>query len=91
MCNLVNPALLPSIDKMKPSSDLCFECQQNIASIIRSAHLSEEEKSNRLRLAEFHLTLAKVERGWYIMQIEECKAERNYTNQERCTTVSTIA
>ena len=65
--------LLPSIGTMKPSSDLCFECQQNISRIIRSAHLSEDEKSDRLRLAETHLHLAKTERDWYNWQIAECK------------------
>ena len=74
-------SFLPSIGTMKPSSDLCFECQQNIASIIRSAHLSEDEKSDRLRLAESHLTLAKTERGWYNKQIEDCKAESNYDEE----------
>ena len=66
---------------MKPSSDLCFECQQNIASIIRSAHLSEDEKSDRLRLAESHLTPARMECGWYNKQIEDCKAESNYDEE----------
>ena len=40
---------LPYIGTMKPSSDLCFECQKNVTSIIRSAHLSEDEKSQRLQ------------------------------------------
>ena len=78
--NLWN-SFLPSIGTMKPSLDLCFECQQNIASIIRSAHLSEDEKSDRLRLAESHLTLAKTERGWYNKQIEDCKVESNYDEE----------
>ena len=58
-------SLIPSIDTMKPSSDLCFECQQNITQIMRSAHLSEEEKSERLKHAEAHLHLAKVEHERY--------------------------
>ena len=40
---------LPHIDTMKPSSDLCFECQQLMSSIAKSAHLPEEEKSDRLK------------------------------------------
>ena len=35
-------AILASIGTMKPSSDLCFECQQNISRIIHSAHLLED-------------------------------------------------
>jgi hypothetical protein len=63
---------------MKPSSDLCFECQKNVTSIIRSAHLSEDEKSQQLQEAEQHLRLAKTEREWYNRQIEDCKATDNY-------------
>jgi hypothetical protein len=69
---------LPYIGTMKPSSDLCFECQKNVTSIIRSAHLSEDEKSQQLQEAEQHLRLAKTEREWYNRQIEDCKATDNY-------------
>ena len=40
---------------------------------MRSAHLSEEAKSERLQQAEAHLQLAKVEREWYNSQIADCK------------------
>ena len=63
---------LPYIGTMKPSSDLCFECQQNITQILRSAHLSEEEKSCRLAAAEAHLALAKAERANYNAEIKRC-------------------
>lgn len=66
-------SLVTSIDTMKPSSDLCFECQQNISQIMRSAHLSEEAKSELLRHAEAHFHLAKVERERYMSQTAECK------------------
>ena len=66
-------ALIPHIATIKPSSDLCFECQQNIAQIMRSAHLSEDEKSERLQHAEAHLRLAKEERERYNAQIAECR------------------
>ena len=62
-----------SIGTMKPSSDLCFECQQYMGRIMRSSHLSEDEKSLRLREAEDHLALARSERAWYNGQIEKCK------------------
>lgn len=67
--------VLPHISTMKPASDLCFECQQLMSLIMRSAHLSEDEKSERLRNAERHLQSAKAERQWYNGQIEECKKE----------------
>ena len=65
--------LLPSIHTMKPSTDLCFECQQNISRMIRSVHLSEDEKSDWLQLAETHLHQARTEHDWYNGQTAECK------------------
>ena len=52
---------LPFIGTMKPATDLCFDCQQNITRISRSAHLPIEEKSQRLQAAEAHLNLARAE------------------------------
>ena len=52
--------LHPSIGTMKPATDLCFECQQFMSRILRSAHLSEDEKSARLQLAEAHLDKARA-------------------------------
>ena len=63
--------LCPYISTMKPSSDLCFQCQQNSNMILRSAHMSEEEKSMRLQVAVEHLQLAKTERAFYNQQIED--------------------
>ena len=70
---------MPNIATMKPSSDLCFECQQNISLIMRSAHLTEDKTSERLVKAEQHLHVAKTECQWYNRQIEECKLEDNTT------------
>ena len=64
---------LPFIGTMKPATDLCFDCQQNITRISRSAHLPIEEKSQRLQAAEAHLTLARTERQNYNQQIEAAK------------------
>ena len=50
--------LLPHIDTMKPSSDLCFECQQNATLLFQRANLSEDEKADRLKAAELHLQAA---------------------------------
>ena len=65
--------LLPFIGTMKPATDLCFDCQQNITRISRSAHLPIEEKSQRFQAAEAHLTLARTERQNYNQQIEAAK------------------
>ena len=37
--------LIPQIMVMKPMTDLCWVCQQNSATIMRSANIPEEEKS----------------------------------------------
>ena len=66
-------SLIPSMDTMKPSSNLCFECQQNIMQIMKSTHLSKEERSEWLKHAEAHLHLAKVERERYNSQITKCQ------------------
>ena len=64
---------LPFIGTMKPATDLCFDCQQNITKISRSAHLSIQENSQRLQAAEAHLNLARTERQNYNQQIEAAK------------------
>ena len=58
---------------MKPATDLCFECQQFMTRIVRSAHLSEDEKLSRFHEAETHLKLAREERKLYNEQIKQCK------------------
>ena len=65
--------VLPYIDTMKPALDLCFECQRNVTMILRSAHLSEEEKSCRLQVAEAHLALAKAECTNYNIEVQRCR------------------
>ena len=65
--------LHPNIGTMKPATDLCFECQQFMAQILRSAHLSADEKSSRLHVAEAHLEMARAEQKLYNDQIEQCK------------------
>ena len=50
--------LLPHIDTMKPSSDLCFECQKNATQLLQCANLTEDEKADRLKAAELHLQAA---------------------------------
>ena len=40
--------LLPSIIIMRLMTDLCWQCQQNSTTILRSAHASDLEKSGLL-------------------------------------------
>ena len=53
--------IVPFVTTMKPSSDLCLICQENVATIMRSCNLSDDEKSTHLKVAEEHLRCAKKE------------------------------
>ena len=53
-----------NIGTMKPATDLCFEGQQFKTQIVRSAHLSEDEKSAPLQQAEALLEMARTERSF---------------------------
>ena len=57
--------LCPHINVMKPSSDLCPLCQQNMTRLCRSSNLTEEEKSKRLQQFQKHLDSAKLQRQDY--------------------------
>ena len=61
--------LQPSIDTMKPATDLCFECQHFITHVMQSAHLTKDQKSYWLREVEDHLEMAETERNHYNGQI----------------------
>ena len=65
--------LVPSIVVMKPRSDLCWQCQQNSTSIMRTANLSDTEKSSSISNALEHLRLVKLERLHYKSICVECK------------------
>ena len=60
-------SLCPHITVMKPASDLCFTCQQNINLLMRSVNLSESE---RFQNAQLHLQRAHVQRQDYN---DQCK------------------
>ena len=62
--------ILPHISISKPSSDLCFTCQQNSLALQKSVCLPEEEKSRRLQVAQDHLYRAKTEREYYKAQVD---------------------
>ena len=57
--------LLPHIANMKPATDLCEACQNNIVKIMHSINLPDEDKSQNLEEAELHVHLAKQEREFY--------------------------
>ena len=63
--------LLPFVTTMKPSSDLCFIGQENVAAIMRSTNLPE--KSDKLKAAEEHLAVAKAEREVYISKKQQSR------------------
>ena len=68
--------LVSDISAIKPGTDLCFECQQNINVILKSANLSEDEKSERLKAAEAHLLRAKLQRAHYNESCSKVKTEQ---------------
>ena len=65
--------LVPFVATMKPSSDLCYICQENVAAIMRAANQSEGEKTDKLKAAEQHLKAAKEEREAYKVKTESSK------------------
>ena len=65
--------LLPSIIIMCPMTDLCWQCQQNSTTILRSANASDLEKSATLSKAIEHLRVVTVERSYYRSISEDCR------------------
>ena len=61
---------MPHISISKPSSDLCFTCQQNSLAMQKSVSLHEEEKSRRLQVAQDHLYRAKTVREYYKAEVD---------------------
>ena len=62
--------VVPYIRVMPPADDLCLTCQDNTSLILKSANLSEDEKSQRLQIAEKHLQCAKKQRNYYRKQVQ---------------------
>lgn len=65
--------VVPYIRSMPPADDLCFTCQSNSTLIMKSANLSEDEKTKRLLSAQKHLELAKKQRHYYNDKVAACK------------------
>ncbi|XP_065913142.1 uncharacterized protein [Dysidea avara] len=57
--------LLPHILIARPRTDLCWTCQQNSTSIMRSINKPEDEKSQAIKEAETHIKHVKDERDYY--------------------------
>ena len=57
--------VVPYIRVMPPASDLCALCQENATLILKSANLSEDEKTKLLTDAQEHLKFAKLQRAYY--------------------------
>ena len=73
--------ILPHISTMKPTSDLCFECQNNAALILRS----------RLKAAEVHLNGAKGQRRHHNEQCQTAKREWEELGKEHMKVLCTKA
>ena len=65
--------LCPYIASMKPATDLCHVCQQNANLLMRSANMPEAVKSQRLKDAQAHLDLARIQRHHYNEQCAKAK------------------
>lgn len=65
--------LVPSILVMKPRSDLCWQCQQNSAAIVRTANSLDAVKSQAIMEALEHLRIVKTESAHYKSTCEDCK------------------
>ena len=87
--------LVPFVTTMKPSTDLCMICQENVAAIMKSSNQSEDENSNKLKAAELHLKHAKEERAEYNRKEEVSKKNWvevvPYACQIECETSSTVS
>ena len=65
--------LHPNVVVAKPMTDLWMTCQQNTATLVRSANLQEGEKSECVRAQQEHLNIVKSERELYKEVCEEAK------------------
>ena len=80
--------VVPFIRSMPPADDLCFTCQNNSTSIMKSANLSEDEKTKRLLLAQEHLEVAKRQRLYYNQKIIASKSAIDQVPSNKSVTLS---
>ena len=65
--------LCPYITVMKPATDLCFVCQQNTNLLMKASNMPEAIKSQRLKDAQDHLDLARLQRDYYNKQCAQAR------------------
>ena len=58
---------------LKLCSELCWQCQQNSAAVVRASNRSEVEKTDAITDALEHLWIVKSERAYYKSVCDECK------------------
>ena len=68
----------PFIVCCKPMSDVCWQCQKNNNLVYKSANLPDDQKQERCRKQQDHLTNVATERAFYRDLVKESKvtAER---------------
>ena len=66
--------VIPYIRVLPPADDLCHVCPENTTLILKSANLSEDEKTERLLAAQHHLECAKVQRNYYRKCVKSSRA-----------------
>ena len=67
------PLLVPYTVKTRPMTDLCWICQKNNSAIYRSANVSDENKSERVRNQQAHLEKVVKERSLYQEMVRASK------------------
>ena len=67
------PSLVPYTVKTRPMTDLCWICQKNNSAIYRSANVSDENKSERVRNQQAHLEKVVKERSLYQEMVRASK------------------
>lgn len=77
--------VVPYIRVMPPADDLCLVCQDNATLIMKSANLSEEEKT-RLVMTQQHLESAKKQRHYYKDRVTASKSA--IKDVQTCKTVT---
>ena len=66
---------VPSVLTMTPTSDLCWQCQENSSTIFRKANCSVSEKTAALRVAQEHVRVAQLEQSFYRTTCDDCKSQ----------------
>ena len=80
--------VVPFIRSMPPADDLCFTCQSNSMLIMKSANLSEDEKTEKLLLAQQHLEVAKKQRHYYRDKVAASKSAMEQLKSSKSVTLS---